>query len=285
MPDTLTVALLQLTSGIDPAGNARQVCDLIDAAAERGADWVLTPEMTLCLDKSRRRLLSNTHAEPDDPGLKAVCERAAARAIHVLIGSMAVRVGPASDGTEKLANRSLLIGPDGAIQARYDKIHLFDVTVSETESYRESRLYAPGDAAVVAQTPWGGVGLSVCYDVRFPHLYRALGQAGAGLLTVPSAFTVPTGRAHWHVLLRARAIETGCFVLAPAQGGDHGDGRSTYGHSLVVDPWGEIVLDAGAARPETTPGLHLADLDLAAIDRTRQRIPSLNHGRAFRVPE
>ncbi|WP_201240153.1 carbon-nitrogen hydrolase family protein [Rhodothalassium salexigens] len=280
---SVTVALIQMTAGIEPEANTALVCRLMGEAAARGAQWIATPEMTVCLDSDPKRLLAQTHDEDEDPHLTRLCRHAAALGVVLLIGSMAVRAGTGADGRPRLANRSFLIGPDGTIRARYDKVHLFDVSLGDGERYAESRLYQPGDRAVVADAGFATLGLSVCYDLRFPALYRGLAEAGARILTVPAAFTVPTGRAHWHVLLRARAIETGCFVIAPAQAGRHADGRATYGHSLVVDPWGTVLLDAGPAEPETTPGVHLVALDLAAVDQARGRIPALTHARAVRV--
>ena len=213
--------------------------------------------------------------ERDDAVLTAVRATAAEHSIWVSLGSLALRPD-AGDG--RLVNRGLLIGPDGAIVARYDKIHLFDVDLDKGETYRESNAYAPGRQAVVAATPWGGIGLSVCYDIRFPALYAALAHAGAEIVVIPAAFTVPTGAAHWHVLLRARAIETQAFIVAAAQSGVHADGRATFGHSLVVDPWGTVLLDMG-----TEPGGEICEIDLSAVAAARVRIPSLNAGRSFTV--
>ena len=278
MTTSLTVGLVQMTGGVDVARNTDTAVGLVREAAGRGAAFVLTPEMTGLVDRRRDRLLANTTTEADDPTLAALRAVAADLGVWLLIGSLALKAS--ADRDDRLVNRSFLIGPDGAIAARYDKVHLFDVDLPDGESYRESSLYDGGARAVVAQTPWGGVGLSVCYDLRFASLYRALARAGARLLTVPSAFTRTTGEAHWHVLLRARAIETGAFVLAPAQVGRHEDGRRTFGHALAVDPWGRVLVDGGEA-----VGVHLAKLALDEVDRVRARIPSLDHGRSVTVQE
>jgi predicted amidohydrolase len=265
--------LVQLCTGTDMARNAEAACGLVREARRLGADFVATPEMTNVIDSRRDALLEKVTEEAADPVVAALRELAGELAIHVLIGSVALRAG------DRLVNRSLLVAPDGAIAARYDKIHMFDVDLDGGESYRESRTYRPGDRAVTADLPWGKLGLTVCYDVRFPALYRCLAQAGAELITVPSAFTRQTGAAHWHVLLRARAIETGAFLLAPAQGGKHESGRETYGHSLAVTPWGEIVAEiAGDA-----PGVVTCDIDPAAVAEARRRVPALAHDRPFTV--
>ena len=278
MTTSLTVGLVQMTGGVDVARNTDTAVGLVREAAGQGAAFVLTPEMTGLVDRRRDRLLANTTTEADDPTLAALRAVAADLGVWLLIGSLALKAS--ADRDDRLVNRSFLIGPDGAIAARYDKVHLFDVDLPDGDSYRESSLYDAGARAVVAQTPWGGVGLSVCYDLRFASLYRALALAGARLLTVPSAFTRTTGQAHWHVLLRARAIETGAFVLAPAQVGRHEDGRQTFGHALAVDPWGRVLVDGGEA-----VGVHLAKLALDEVDRVRARIPSLDHGRSVTVQE
>ena len=278
MTTSLTVGLVQMTGGVDVARNTDTAVGLVREAAGQGAAFVLTPEMTGLVDRRRDRLLANTTTEADDPTLAALRAVAADLGVWLLIGSLALKAS--ADRDDRLVNRSFLIGPDGAIAARYDKVHLFDVDLPDGESYRESSLYDGGARAVVAQTPWGGVGLSVCYDLRFASLYRALALAGARILTVPSAFTRTTGEAHWHVLLRARAIETGAFVLAPAQVGRHEDGRQTFGHALAVDPWGRVLVDGGEA-----VGVHLAKLALDEVDRVRARIPSLDHGRSVTVQE
>ena len=271
----MRAGLVQLTAGEDPAANLPGLLALLDRAAEMGADLVLTPEVTNCVSTSRARQRELLAREEADITL-AACRDWAARAGRWLsLGSLALKTGDA-DG--RFANRSFLIGPDGAIAARYDKLHMFDVAVSQTETYRESAGYRPGDRAVVARTPLGAIGLSVCYDLRFPYLYRDLARCGAQILTVPSAFSPVTGAAHWEVLLRARAIETGCFVLAAAQTGDHG-GRRTWGHSLAVAPWGEVLGDGG-----TAPGVVTVEVDLARVEEARARVPALSHDRSYAGP-
>lgn len=272
----MRVAVLQMTSTAVPGDNAAQVTQAIAQAADQGADWVMTPEVTNCLSSSRAHQARVLRSEDQDQTLAAARAAAAQHGIWVLLGSIALAEPLAED--TRFVNRSILIDDAGQITARYDKIHMFDVTVSETETYRESAGYRPGTQARLAQTPWGAVGLTICYDVRFPSLYRDLAQAGARFLTVPSAFSRVTGAAHWEVLLRARAIETGCFVLAPAQTGRHDAKRATYGHSMVVAPWGEVLLDAG-----TRPGLYLVDLDPEDSDKARTRIPALGHDRPYDV--
>jgi predicted amidohydrolase len=232
------------------------------------------PENVTMVVQGRAKVLARARPEQDHPAIPFFRDLARETGAWLLAGSLAVKLDE-----ERVANRSLLIAADGAVVARYDKIHMFDVDLADGESYRESATFRPGDRAVVAQTSWGGVGLSVCYDLRFAYLYRALAQGGARVLTVPSAFTVPTGRAHWHVLLRARAIETGCFVIAPAQCGTHDAGRQTYGHSLIVSPWGEVLADAGEE-----PGVVTARIDPAEVERARAMVPSLRHDRRFEGP-
>lgn len=277
----MRAALVQLNVSDDPAANLPEALALVQAAAAGGAEFVLTPECTNLLSSNREHQRSVIRSEADDPTLDALRQQAAASGIWLLIGSLGLATGDA-DG--RFANRSFLIAPDGSIAARYDKIHMFDVNVSETEVYRESAAYRPGARAVLAQTPFAAVGMTVCYDLRFPHLFRRLAKAGAQILTVPAAFNDTTGRAHWEVLLRARAIETGCFVLAPAQTGQHaetaGPGkRRTHGHSLAVAPWGEVLADAG-----TEPGVTFVDLDLSEVARARGRVPSIAHDRDFDGP-
>ncbi|MFE3836558.1 carbon-nitrogen hydrolase family protein [Pseudogemmobacter sonorensis] len=276
----MRAALLQLNVTDDPAANLVATLDHLRQAVEGGARFVLTPEMTNCLSSSRSHQASVYRPEAGDETLAALRAAAEQAGIWLLIGSLGLVSGDA-DG--RFANRSFLIGPDGTVRARYDKIHMFDVNVSETEVYRESAGYRPGARAVTAETDFGTLGLSVCYDLRFAHLYRRLAQAGARILAVPAAFNHITGAAHWEVLLRARAIETGCFVLAPAQTGfhaeSHGKGRRTWGHSLAVAPWGEVLADGG-----TEPGVTFVDLDPEAVDRARGRVPSLDHDRAFEGP-
>jgi predicted amidohydrolase len=263
-----------MRSGIDVARNVDVAVGLIRQAASEGAEYVLTPEMTTILDRDRERLLAAIAPEASDPSLTRLRSLAADIGIHLHIGSMAIKLGEAD-----VANRSFLIGPDGAIVARYDKIHMFDVDLAGGESYRESRLYRPGSAAAVADLPQVRLGLSICYDVRFADLYRALAKAGASLIAIPAAFTKTTGEAHWDILVRARAIETGAFVIAAAQGGHHDDGRDTYGHSMIVDPWGKVLAEAG-----TEPGVITAMIDPELSAVTRQRLPSLANDRAFSPP-
>ena len=276
----MRAGLVQLTVGDDPVANLGTTQAYIAAAVAGGAGFVLTPECTNLLSSSREHQRSVMQHEDQDATLAALRDQAATAGIWLLIGSLGVLT---HDADGRFANRSFLIAPTGDIAARYDKIHMFDVDVSETEVYRESAGYRPGHQAVIAETPFGTIGMTVCYDVRFPYLYRRLAKAGAQILTVPAAFNHITGAAHWEVLLRARAIETGCFVLAPAQTGfhteQHGKGRRTFGHSLVITPWGEVRADAG-----TAPGVTLADLDLAEVTRARARIPSLHHDREFAGP-
>jgi predicted amidohydrolase len=263
------IALLQMTSGIDPAGNAATLVATIRSAAGQGAVMLFTPEMSGLIDRDRARAAASIVAEADDPVLARVCAAAAEAGIWVHLGSLAVR---RADG--RFANRGFVIDPSGTIRARYDKLHLFDVDLPTGESWRESAAYAAGDAAIVTQTPIGMLGASICYDLRFPDLYRALSDAGATVLSVPAAFTRPTGAAHWHVLLRARAIESASYVVAAAQTGVHADGRATYGHSLVIDPWGTVVLDMGEA-----PGLGYAEISPDSVTDVRARIPALDHRR------
>jgi len=276
----MRAALVQLTSSDDPAANLPTTINYIKNAAEAGAQFILTPEVTNCVSSTRDRQNAVLQHEGEDQTLAALCQQAAALNVWILIGSLALKT---DDPDGRFANRSFLIAPDGSIKARYDKIHMFDVAVSETETYRESAGYRPGTKSTVIDTEIGTIGMTVCYDVRFPYLYRALAKAGAQILTVPAAFSSVTGAAHWETLLRARAIETGCFVLAPAQTGTHalfdGKVRKTYGHSLAVAPWGEILADGG-----TEPGVTLVDLDLADVDVARERIPSLSHDRTFEGP-
>jgi predicted amidohydrolase len=272
---TFRVGLVQMRSGRTPQANLDAAAKLIGTAKEGGADYVLTPEMTNIMEVNREALVSAIVPEENDTTLVTFREIARTLGIYLHVGSLAVKVNG-----DKAANRSFLIDPRGEVAARYDKIHMFDVDLANGESYRESRNFRPGELAVLADLPWGRLGLTVCYDLRFPSLYRALGEAGASFLTVPAAFTRQTGEAHWHILLRARAIETGCFVFAAAQGGTHENGRETYGHSLVVDPWGRVLAEGG-----TEPGVVFAEIDPAAISAARSRIPSLQHGRRFEILE
>lgn len=273
---TLKLGLVQPNTGIDAVQGAAALAEAIGRLAADGAQMVFTPEMSGRLDRDRARLTAGLCDEAGDPVLGAVRDAAARHGIWVQLGSLALAGG--SEG--RLLNRGFLIDDRGGLAARYDKIHLFDVDLPGGERYRESSAYAPGGRAVVAATPWGGLGLTICYDLRFAGLFGALARAGAKLISVPAAFTRPTGRAHWHVLLRARAIETGCFVVAAAQTGEHEDGRATFGHSLVVSPWGEVLLDMGE-----TPGEALCEIDMGAVDEARGRVPSLWHGRDWDGPE
>jgi predicted amidohydrolase len=268
-----TVGLVQMRTGLDPRANCDAAAALIREAKAAGADYVQTPEMTNIMEVNRERLFSTIVDEDADATLAAMRELARSLGLHLHIGSLAIKVAP-----QRAANRAFLIDPHGDIAARYDKIHMFDVDLADGESYRESRNYRPGEIAVAADLPWGRLGITVCYDLRFPALYRALAEAGATMLAVPSAFTRQTGEAHWHVLLRARAIENGCFVLAAAQGGRHENGRETFGHSLIVDPWGRILAEGG-----TEPGVVMGTIDLAEVAAARGRIPSLQHGRRFEI--
>lgn len=282
MTTAFTAACVQFTAGPDPEPNLATVADLIRRARDAGADFVMTPEASNFIETGKRRR-DKARPEADDPFLAGMRALAQETGIWLLLGSLVI--DPAGEpgalaGEARLANRSFLLDPKGAIVARYDKIHMFDIDLPGGESYRESNAYRPGGSLVVADTPWGRLGLSVCYDVRFPHLYRALAQAGADILTVPSVFTVPTGSAHWHVLLRARAIENACFVCAPAQWGEHTSGRRSYGHSLIVDPWGEILADGGDG-----VGIVTAQIDPARIAEVRRMVPSLRHDRRFTMPE
>jgi predicted amidohydrolase len=276
----MRAALVQMTSGDDPAMNIPITLKYLRQAAMGGAEFVLTPEVTNCVSGNRAQQQTVLQTEADDITLAAMKAEAEVLGIWLLIGSLALKTGDA-DG--RFANRSFLISPKGDIVARYDKIHMFDVNVSATETYRESAGFRPGTQAVVADTDFGRVGLTICYDLRFPHLHRALAKAGAAILTGPSAFSPVTGAAHWVSLQRARAIETGCFVLAPAQTGVHptqaGTPRTTHGHSLAIAPWGEVLLDAGVA-----PGVYFVDLELGDVDSARGRVPALTHDRQFEGP-
>jgi predicted amidohydrolase len=269
------VALIQMRSGLEPEANLAAVLAGVDEAKRGGADYVQTPEMTNVLENKRERLFTKIFGEEQDPTLATLREVARKLSIYIHLGSLAIKASP-----EKAANRSFLIDRHGDIAARYDKIHMFDVDLAGGESYRESSTYRPGELAIVADLPWGRLGLTVCYDLRFPALYRALAEAGASFLAIPSAFTKQTGEAHWHVLMRARAIENGCFVFAAAQGGMHEHGRETFGHSLVVDPWGKIIAEGG-----TEPGVIFAEIDPAQVATARGRVPSLSHGRRFELVE
>ncbi|WBU30483.1 carbon-nitrogen hydrolase family protein [Rhodopseudomonas palustris] len=268
-------ALVQMRSGLTPEPNLEQGTRLIREAVKAGADYVLTPEVSNMMQLNREALFAQLAEQDDDLSLKAYRELARELNIHLHIGSLALRASP-----ERAVNRSFLIGPDGAILASYDKIHMFDIDLGNGESYRESTNYQPGETAVISDLPWGRIGLTICYDVRFPALYRALAESGASFLAVPAAFTKPTGEAHWHVLLRARAIENGCFVFAAAQGGLHENKRETFGHSLIIDPWGKVLAEGGIE-----PGFVMARIDPAEVTKARGKIPSLQHGRRFTVAD
>jgi len=272
---TFRAAMIQMRSGLAPAANIDAAARLIGEARDAGADYVQTPEMTNLLAARREQLFAAIREEDKDPTLSALRDLARKLGIFVHVGSLAIKLTG-----DRAANRSFLIDRAGEIAARYDKIHMFDVDLENGESYRESNNYRPGDTAVLVDLPWGRMGMSICYDIRFPALYRALAEAGAAMLTIPSAFTRQTGEAHWHVLLRARAIENGCYVLAAAQGGRHENGRETFGHSMIVDPWGRILAEAGRE-----PGIVMAEIDPAAVAEARRRIPSLEHGRRFEIEE
>ena len=275
MPGPFRVACIQTRSTDDMAANLDEAARLVRDTADAGAHLIALPEVVALIQPDRKRLVAEAFAEADHPGLACFAELARETGAWILIGSLTVATGEA-----RVANRSLLLDADGAIAGRYDKIHMFDVDLPGGETYRESDTYRPGNATCVAATPCGALGMTVCYDLRFPALYWALAQAGADILAVPSAFTRQTGEAHWHVLLRARAIETGCYVLAPAQCGAHGGGRTTYGHTLIVDPWGKIV----AERAEEGTGFVTADIDPALVVEARRALPTLAQERPFDLP-
>lgn len=276
MSEPLDIALVQLTTPADQVAALDHAAPYITQAAQSGAKLILLPECANLVEQRRDYKAGKLRSEGDDPFVIGVRQMARDLKVSLLIGSVIIT----AENSDKAANRTLLIDDTGEITARYDKIHLFDADTPDGRSYRESATMRPGDQAVVARTPWGGLGLSICYDVRFAHLYRALANAGADMIAVPAAFTVPTGQAHWEVMLRARAIETGAFVLAPAQGGTHEDGRSTYGHSLVVGPWGKVL----AILDHDRPGFVCYRLDLAEVALARQSLPQLRHDRAFAGP-
>ena len=272
---SFTAAMVQMRTSLLPEPSLEQGTRLIREAVAQGADYVLTPEVSNMMQVNRKALFEHLASEEDDKSLKTYRTLAAELNIHLHIGSLALRFSP-----ERAVNRSFLIGPDGNLLASYDKIHMFDIDLGGGESYRESANYQPGETAVLADLAWGRIGLTICYDVRFPALYRALAESGASFLTVPSAFTRKTGEAHWHTLLRARAIETGCFVFAAAQGGMHENKRETYGHSLIVDPWGTVLAEGGIE-----PGIFMAKIDPAKVETARKAVPSLQHGRRFSVAD
>ncbi len=272
MSHTFRASLIQMTTGRDVAKNLVDASKLIRDAAKAGAQYVQTPEITTLMERDAARLFVATRSEDGNPALAHFQALARELKIWLHIGSMGIAVA-----ADKIANRSYLIAPDGIVRARYDKIHMFDVDLPGGETYRESKNYKPGDKAVIADLPWGPLGLTICYDMRFPVLYRVLAHSGAKFIAVPAAFTVPTGKAHWHTLLRARAIETQCFVFAAAQAGTHENGRATYGHSLIISPWGEILAEGDGE----TPGVITADIDVRLVDEARGKVPSLTHDREF----
>jgi predicted amidohydrolase len=270
---TFRVALIQMRSGRTPAANLDAATKLIGEAKAAGADYVQTPEMTNILEAKRDALMAAIMPEHEDRSLAAFRDLARQHRLWLHIGSLALKISP-----DRAVNRGFLIDPRGEIAARYDKIHMFDVDLANGESYRESRSYVSGEHAVTANLPWGRLGLTICYDLRFPSLYRALAEGGSMFLAIPSSFTKQTGEAHWHVLNRARAIENGCYVFAAAQGGHHENGRDTFGHSLVIDPWGRVL-----AEGDVEPGVVIAEVDPAEVAAARARIPSLQHGRRFEI--
>lgn len=274
MTEPFRLACVQTNSGNDMAANIEAAVNFIHAAREAGADFISLPECVSMMEPDRALVAEKAAPQETHPALESFKGCARDTGAWLLAGSVTVELDD-----ERVANRSVLLDPEGGVRAWYDKIHMFDVDLPGGESYRESQTYRPGGEARIATTPWGVLGMTVCYDLRFPRLYRALAQAGADFLAVPSAFTRQTGRAHWHVLLRARAIETGCYVFAPAQCGDHPGNRQTYGHSLIVDPWGEIIADGGEA-----PGFVIADIDPAKVAEARRALPSLEHDRDFSPP-
>ncbi|MGV9006770.1 MAG: carbon-nitrogen hydrolase family protein [Brevundimonas sp.] len=278
MTRTLDIALIQTRTPATPQAAWAHVEPLVREAAAGGAKFILTPEGTNVLEQRRDRRGAVITGQDDDLVVRGLRDLARELGVWILIGSAIVHSGLADDA--RAANRAILVDDRGQVVVTYDKLHVFDVDLPGGETWRESSAVRPGDRAVVARTPWGGLGLTICYDIRFPHLYRALARAGAALIAVPAAFTVPTGEAHWETLLRARAIETGCFILASAQGGTHEDGRRTWGHSTVVGPWGEII----ARSDDDTPGILRATLDLDAVDRARAAVPQLRHDRDFTGP-
>ena len=275
----MKVAALQLCASDDPVANLELTISMVQRAADAGAQFIATPEVTNCVSSSRRRQNEVLALQENDQTLAAMCAAAARLGVWISVGSLALKL-PDDD---RFTNRSFMIDPSGRIVSQYDKIHMFDVTLSETEQYRESDGYRAGGHAVIADTAFGKIGMTICYDIRFPHLYRGLAKSGASILLIPAAFAQPTGRAHWEVLLRARAIETGCFVIAAAQTGEHqttqGRPRKTYGHSMIVSPWGEILADAGEDQ-----GIIYADLDLSLVESTRARVPSILSNQSFSEP-
>ena len=266
-------ACVQVNAGTEILPNLRAAGDLVRRARDAGADFIAMPENVSMIVQGRAKVMERVKPESEHPGIPFFADLARETGAWLLAGTLGILLDE-----KRVANRSYLFDDRGRVAAYYDKIHMFDVDLKDGESYRESATFRPGERAVVANTPWGGLGMTVCYDVRFAYLHRALAQAGAKIITVPAAFTVPTGRAHWHLLLRARAVETGCFVIAPAQVGTHDEGRQTYGHSLIVAPWGEVLADAGEE-----VGFCIADLDMARVEEARRMVPALTHDRAFEV--
>jgi predicted amidohydrolase len=275
MPETFRVACLQMQTGNDLAANLDTVGTMARTAAGNGAQFVLTPEYTLMMDGSGRVMRERALEADGKPALPDLQALAKELSVWMLVGSLTLKTG-----ADRIANRSYLIAADGGVVASYDKIHMFDVTLPDGKVIRESSAYCPGERATIAATPWGRIGLTVCYDLRFPHLYRALAKAGARYLTIPSSFQRATGKVHWHTLIKARAIENACFVFAPAMCGEHPGNRTTYGHSLIVDPWGDVLADGG-----DEPGIVYADIDPARVDRVRSMLPCLEHDREFRLSE
>lgn len=273
MSVTVKAACVQVNAGTELQPNLRTAGDLVRRARDAGAEFIALPENVGWIVQGRAKTMARVKTEAEHPGLPFFADLARETGAWILGGTLHVLLDE-----QRVANRSYLFDPQGRAVAHYDKIHMFDVSLKDGESYRESATFRPGERAVVAGTPWGGVGMTICYDVRFPYLHRALAKAGASILTAPAAFTVPTGRAHWHTLLRARAIETGCFVVAPAQTGTHDEGRQTYGHSLITAPWGEVLADAGEG-----VGFIVADLDMARVEEARSMVPALTHDRDFEL--
>ena len=278
MTGVFKAACAQTTSGPEVQANIDHASDLVRRAADAGADFIGLPEVVNVMDLDRKALAGKASVEAEDPMLATMRELAKETSAWILIGSLVVKHDGAEDdaGRSKFANRSILIDSAGEIQARYDKIHMFDVDLEGGESYRESKAYEPGTRSTLVETPWAQLGMTICYDLRFPHLYRGLAKAGAGMFTIPAAFTRPTGRAHWHILMQARAIENGCFVIAPAQCGHHGDDRYTYGHSVIVAPWGEVLADGGEE-----PGVIVAEIDMGRVAEARGMVPSLHNDREY----
>ncbi len=272
----MKIAAIQMTTACDPADNMPIIAQRVRQAAEAGAQLIGLPETCVFMERGRTAMRERLQAEADHQPLQDLSALAQSLKVWLLVGSLVL----ADENSDKAVNRSVLIAPNGEIAARYDKIHMFDVTLENGESHKESENYQPGTSLVVAPIEAFNLGMSICYDLRFPNLYRRLAEAGADIISVPSAFTSQTGRAHWHVLLRARAIENGCYVMAPAQFGEHENGRQTYGHSLIIDPWGQIIAEAQA-----DDSFIMADIDKAVIDAARGQIPSLNHGRRYRLPQ